>query len=220
MTLPEKLRFSCHTLLLGAFLFFQATPSEALESDRQQPLEVHADSTDGTLGDGMTVLNGKVDIRQGSLLVQADVAELEKVDGRVRRVILQGTPVLLQQEIEEQGLVSARAGKIEYEVATGIITLTGDADVNHPQYKVKGEMLVYDMNLQHFQGSGGDGNGRLRIQLDPEVVPEVDALKKGSAEPGPNQPTQSESERSPETDKDELINDGSSEENSADESNE
>jgi hypothetical protein len=29
------------------------------------------------------------------------------------------------------------------------------------------------MNLQHFQGNGGDGNGRIRIQLDPEVVPDI-----------------------------------------------
>jgi hypothetical protein len=27
------------------------------------------------------------------------------------------------------------------------------------------------MNIQHFQGSGGDNNGRIRIRLDPEVVP-------------------------------------------------
>jgi hypothetical protein len=30
------------------------------------------------------------------------------------------------------------------------------------------------MNLQHFQGSGGDGNGRMRIELAPEVVPDMD----------------------------------------------
>ena len=178
MTFPNKPRFGWLVLLSGLIFMLLTGLAEALESDRQQPLEVHADATDGTLGDGMTILNGKVDIRQGSLLVQADVAELEKVEGRVRRVILTGAPVLLQQEIEEQGLVTAQARRIEYEVATGIITLTGDADVAHPQYKVKGEMLVYDMKLQHFQGSGGDGNGRLQIQLDPEVVPEID-LKNG-----------------------------------------
>lgn len=181
MTFPDKPGTGWRWILSILFLMLLTSEVVALESDRQQPLEVHADSTDGTLGDGMTVLNGKVDIRQGSLLVQADVAELEKVDGRVRRVILTGAPVLLQQDIEEQGLVTAKAQRIEYEVATGIITLTGEADVAHPQYKVKGEMLVYDMNLQHFQGSGGDDNGRLRIQLDPEVVPAVD-LRKAESE--------------------------------------
>lgn len=150
----------------------------ALETDREQSLEINADATEGTLGDGQAVLSGNVLIRQGSLLVQADVAEIEKVDGRVRRVVFTGKPVRLEQEIEDQGLVKADALKIEYEVATGIITLTGAATVIHPQYHVSGEMLKYDMNLQHFQGNGGDGNGRIRIELDPEVVPDIDTRPK------------------------------------------
>jgi lipopolysaccharide export system protein LptA len=48
-----------------------------------------------------------VEIRQGSLLIQSDIAQVEKVDGRVRRFELNGSPVHLQQEIEGEGLVSA-----------------------------------------------------------------------------------------------------------------
>ena len=56
-------------------------------------------------------------------------------------------------------------------MATGIVTLTGTADVLHPQYHISGESLVYDMNVQHFQGSSGDQNGRIQIRLDPELLP-------------------------------------------------
>jgi len=143
----------------------------ALESDRQQPLEVNADSTDGSLGDGIATLKGNVEIRQGTMLIRSDLAEVEKVDGRVRKFELNGNPVHLQQEIEEEGLVTAEAKNVVYMVATGIVTLTGEADVIHPQYHISGEVLEYDMNTQHFQGSGGDGNGRIRIRLEPEVVP-------------------------------------------------
>jgi len=157
--------------MAGMILLALPAPLPALQTDRQQPLEVNADTTDGTLGDGMATLKGNVEIRQGSLLIRANIAEVEKVDGRVRRFELNGTPVHLQQEIENEGLVSAEALKIDYVVATGIVTLTGAADVVHPQYHISGEVLEYDMNTQHFKGSGGDGNGRIRIRLDPEVVP-------------------------------------------------
>jgi len=155
----------------GMILLALPFPLAALQTDRQQPLEVNADATDGTLGDGMATLKGNVEIRQGSLLIQSDIAEVEKVEGRVRRFELRGKPVHLQQEIENEGLVTAEALKIEYIVATGIVTLTGAADVVHPQYHISGEVLEYDMNSQHFKGSGGDNNGRIRIRLDPEVVP-------------------------------------------------
>lgn len=167
----------------------------ALESDRQQQLLINADTTDGTLGDGTAILRGNVEIRQGSLLVKANLAEVEKVDGRVRLVILTGTPVLLQQEIEQEGLVTATALTITYQVATGMVTLTGDAKVNHPQYHISGEVLTYDMDQQHFQGSGGDGNGRLRIELAPEVVPNIDLKpesKPASQDVGSNPPETNE----------------------------
>lgn len=167
------MKFNNRILGLAASLLLAATASvSALESDRQQPLEVNADATDGTLGDGFATLKGNVEIRQGSLLIRSDMATVEKVDGKVRRFELNGTPVHLQQEIEEEGLVTAEARKVEYEVATGIVTLSGAADVNHPQYKISGEVLEYDMNKQHFKGSGGDSNGRIRIRMDPEVVPD------------------------------------------------
>ena len=160
------------TLLVAAILLL-AMPGAllALESDRQQPLEVNADSTDGSLGDGIATLKGNVEIRQGTMLIRSDLAEVEKVDGRVRKFELNGNPVHLQQEIEEEGLVTAEAKNVVYMVATGIVTLTGEADVIHPQYHISGEAVGALFRVTILAGSGGDGNGRIRIRLEPEVVP-------------------------------------------------
>lgn len=146
-------------------------PVMALESDRQKPLEVNANSTDGTLGDGITTLRGNVDIRQGTLHITADEARITKVGGRVKSVTFRGQPAFLEQEIEDQGQVQATANVIDYQVASGIVTLTGNADVKHPQYQISGDLLTYDLNVQHFQGSSdANGNGRIFIQLEPEVI--------------------------------------------------
>ena len=154
----------------------------ALESDRQQPLEINANATDGTLGDGITTMRGDVEIRQGTLHITADEAEVKKADGRVQSVTFRGRPAYLEQEIEEQGLVKATAATIDYQVATGIVTLTGNADVQHPQYQISGDVLTYDLEAQHFEGSSAeDGNGRIHIRLDPEVINKTD--KKDSPNP-------------------------------------
>ena len=178
-------------------LIFLSLPLMALESDRQKPLEVSANSTEGTLGDGVTTLRGSVDIRQGSLRITADEAEVKKIDGRVASVTFRGQPAFLEQEIEEQGLVQATANVIDYQVASGIVTMTGNADVKHPQYQISGELLTYDLNVQHFQGSSDqNGNGRIRILLDPEVInSESDKKEKKSEgevkdeDPDPDNPT-------------------------------
>ena len=168
------MKFSEYLLASGLYLVLATAPLQALESDRQEPLDMKADSTDGTLGDGMTTLRGNIEIRQGTLLVRAEVAIVSKSEGRVQAIDLTGSPVYLEQEIENQGKVTAEAAQINYEVATGIVTMTGAADVVHPQYEISGEKLIYDMNVQHFQGAGGNENGRIQIRLDPEVLEEDD----------------------------------------------
>jgi len=173
---------SLSRLLLAAALLLAFPPLHALKSDREQPLDIRADASDGTLGDGTATLRGNVEIRQGTLLIRSDVARVERVEGRVRRFELDGEPVHLQQEIEQEGLVTAEASKVEYEVATGIVTLTGGADVTHPQYHISGEVLRYDMNAQHFQGSGGEADGRIQIRMNPEVLED-------GTRPPPSQPT-------------------------------
>ena len=156
-------------------------PALALESDRQKPLEVNADSTDGMLGDGIMKLSGHVEIRQGTLLIRADTAEVDKADGKVRQITLRGSNASLQQEIEDLGLVKAWARTIDYSVSSGMVLLAGDAEVHHPQYEVSGDRLRYDLNLQHFEGNADEnGNGRVHIRLDPEVAP---ALENPPADP-------------------------------------
>ena len=167
-------------------------PLMALESDRQEPLEVNANSTDGTLGDGITTLRGDVDIRQGTLHITADEAEVNKIDGRVNTVTFRGQPAFLEQEIEQEGLVQATANVIDYQVASGLVTLTGNADVKHPQYRISGELLTYDLNVQHFKGSGDEnGNGRVHIPLDPEVI---DSAREEKDEESETEVTESQTE--------------------------
>ncbi len=165
---PDIARYRPWVLLC---LLIFSLPLMALESDRQASLRVEADKTDGPLGDGTTTLWGGVNIRQGTLHITADKAEVYKTDGRVKSVKLYGKPAFLEQEIEDQGLVQATANIVDYQVATGLVTLTGEADVKHPQYQISGELLTYDLNIQHFKGSSdGNGNGRIHILLDPEVI--------------------------------------------------
>ena len=178
MQLISRLNIAKPGLGVLLSLLFFSPHLIALESDRQATLQIEADNTDGPLGDGTTTLWGSVNIRQGTLHIKADKAEVNKTDGRVKSVTLYGKPAFLEQEIEDQGLVQATAKTVNYQVASGLVTLTGSADVKHPQYQISGELLTYDLNIQHFKGSSdGNGNGRIHILLDPEVINNDDEKK-------------------------------------------
>ena len=178
MQLISRLNIAKPGLGVLLSLLFFSPHLIALESDRQATLQIEADNTDGPLGDGTTTLWGSVNIRQGTLHIKADKAEVNKTDGRVKSVTLYGKPAFLEQEIEDQGLVQATAKTVDYQVASGLVTLTGSADVKHPQYQISGELLTYDLNIQNFKGSSdGNGNGRIQILMDPEVINNDDEKK-------------------------------------------
>ena len=187
-SIPDRFAQNLPRLVLALALLC-AAQAHALQTDRQQPLEVNADTTDGILGDGVTTLSGNVEIRQGTLLIQADRAEVDKADGKVRQIVLRGNTATLQQEIESQGMVKAWARVIEYQVGSGIVVLSGAAKVEHPQYDVSGEQLRYDLNQQHFEGNGdAGGNGRVHIRLDPEVAARPEDAGEETDESAPSDP--------------------------------
>ena len=121
--------------------------------------------------------------RQGSLLIRSDEAEVEKFEGKVRKLTLRGDPAYMEQQVEQTGRVNARARVIDYQVRTGVVTLSGNAEVQHPQYEIRGDVLKYDLNAQHFEGNGTrNGNGRIHIRMDPEVVPAATRVAPGNAD--------------------------------------
>ena len=174
-------------LVMSLFLLTLPGLSAALETDRQQPMLVDTGNWSGTLGDGVTTFKGGVDIRQGTLHIVADEADITKAEGRVSLVTFRGSPVRLEQEIEEQGMVNASAGQITYRVLQGVVELEDAVDVVHPQYRLTGAWLSYDLDTQQFEGNGSDlPDGRFSIRLDPEVagdLPAADAAEDSGAAP-------------------------------------
>lgn len=148
-----------------------SSPLWALQSDRQQPLDLKAGSLGGSLADGESTFTDGVVIEQGSLYIASQTATITKVQGRIQKVIFVGQPATLSQEIENLGKVDARANRIEYSVARGEVVLMGNARVDHPEYEISGEELKYDLDEQNFQGSGrADGNNRIHVRLEPEIA--------------------------------------------------
>ena len=138
-----------------AWLLWMPVGARPCESDRQQPLEVIGSLHRRHARGWPTVLRGNVDIRQGSLHIRANQAEVLKQRGKVQLITLRGKPAYLEQAIEEQGLVQAEAS---HHHVPGRRWRGGTARATptcvHPQYEIDGDQLTYDLDKQHFEGSG------------------------------------------------------------------
>ncbi len=160
------LKLALSTLLIQLMLVNAVI---ALESDRRQPIDVTADRSELDARTGFTHIIGSVVIRQGSLEVNADDAEVYVESGRVTRVLLNGEPATWKQQMDSLEWMDARAAQIDYQVNDATILLSGNAQVNHPQGQITGDKLTYDLDAEKLRGDSSNG-GRITIRLEPEVI--------------------------------------------------
>lgn len=154
-------------LLLAALV--AATPALAKSSDRQQPMDISADSTDAVMEDnGMSVLKGNVSIRQGTLEVNADRAEVHRVAGDIQRIVLTGAPARLKQVSDAGEAMEAEARQVTYTLSEDIMLLTGAVQVRQPRGTLSGETVRYDIGTGRLNG-GGDGQ-RVNMRILPKTA--------------------------------------------------
>ena len=141
----------------------------ARSSDRNQPMDVAANSTDCSVdANGPGRCSGAVHISQGTLDIRAAHADVRRGGGDIRSVKLTGSPVVMKQQLDDGAMMNARAARIDYDLSADTIVLSGDAFVEQPgQSSIRSERIVYNMRTGQVQ-SGGEGNGRVKLRLMPK----------------------------------------------------
>ena len=146
-----------------------ATDAAAKTSDRGQPMDIDAGRQEGTLDDrSPTILSEGVTIRQGSLDIRSDRAEISlSKNGNPQRAVLTGGPVVLKQQMDDGTPMTARASKVDYNLQTEIVVFTGNVSIEQPRGTMSGERVVYNLKTGQVN-SGGDGAGRVKMRIQPK----------------------------------------------------
>jgi lipopolysaccharide export system protein LptA len=155
---------------LSLVLLVLASPLVAAKStDRSQPMDIDADHTDALMEDNsVSTLQGNVRIRQGTLEVDADKAEIHQVNGEIQRVVLTGTPAKLRQIADNGEPTNASANTIVYTLNDERMVLTGSVVIEQPRGNLRGETVKYDINTGRLDG-GGDGQ-RVSMRIMPKTA--------------------------------------------------
>lgn len=164
-------RPSASVLLLAVALAAAAvaTPAWGKSTDRNQPMFLDSDRQEGSVdGNGVNVWTGNVVVRQGTLDIRAQRAELHQRDGDPVRAVFTGSQAQLKQEMDDGTPVEMAADRIDYDLVTETVTLTGNYTVKSPRGSSNGQRLVYNLRSGNIQ-SGGDGS-RVRTVIQPRAA--------------------------------------------------
>ena len=157
-------------LIVLIALFF-STYTLALTEDAQQPIEIEAESVMVDKTSGFNEFIGDAEVRQGSLVMTAEIIQVQTNADGVETMIAKGTldqPAKYIQSQENQArFIEATATLITYDVNEGMIFLVGDAYLVQGFDSFSGDSLTYDINNDKVLVKGSeDGTKRVKFKIE------------------------------------------------------
>jgi lipopolysaccharide export system protein LptA len=162
---------SSSRLLRGCVVSLLCLPLPAwpLSSDRNQPINIEADSATLNESSGISTYRGNVHLRQGTLQLHGDNMTVQMRDDRIDKVVLTGNPATYVQtpdDAEEDQ--HAEAGRIEYYAGENRMILLDNARIwQSGMDQFSSDRIVYNLADNTVKAGGGSSSDRVRITLQP-----------------------------------------------------
>ena len=157
--------------LLILLMVFVTSLVLALPEDKKQPIEVEAQSVVVDETTGFSEFSGNAEVRQGSLLLLAELIQVQSNNEEVVSMIAKGSlekPAKYIQSQENQArFIEATATLIKYDVDKGMVFLEGNANLIQGFESFSGDTLEYDINNNKVNAKGSeDGTQRVKFKID------------------------------------------------------
>ncbi|VAW84640.1 hypothetical protein MNBD_GAMMA17-2112 [hydrothermal vent metagenome] len=141
----------------------------ALTSDREQPIQIEADSMVNDEGKGVSIYQGSVSYVQGTVKMTADKVTIYSVGGEFQRFSAEGERVKYQQMLDDgKGELKAKARLIDYHAGQGHIVLKGNAHVTRGEDEFSGSHIEYDADKDIVNArKAANGGERVQVVIQP-----------------------------------------------------
>lgn len=147
-----------HTLLALLCLSI-SLPTLALDSDRHQPIAIEADQASLDQKNQTTSFSGNVIVKQGSLFIRAGQVRVSQDKQGNQTMNASGNPVQFGQKLDNTQSIEGQGQNVEYASATGIVKLTGNAQVRRGNDIATGQTITYNTRTEVYTVLGGKASG-------------------------------------------------------------
>ena len=142
----------------------------AMPGDRDKPIEIEAESVVVDESTGFNQFMGNAVVTQGSLVLSAELIEVQTSDEEVESMVAKGSQQkpakYIQSQPNQARFIEATAIEITYDVEKGLVFLIGDANLVQGFDSFSGETLEYDINNDKVLVEGSeDGTKRVKFKI-------------------------------------------------------
>lgn len=158
-------------------------------NDRLQAMTIDADRVSVNELKKTSLFVGHVVMTQGSLAVKADKVSFRQEESGDYFINAQGKPInFRQKQNNSPDYVEAFAEQLDFDSKAETIHLTGQAVLRHGKDEVRGDSIIYNMQTQQYEVSGGKsagvntGTGKQRVRL--VIQPRAKVPQEPASAPG------------------------------------
>ncbi|MDP3477711.1 lipopolysaccharide transport periplasmic protein LptA [Hydrogenophaga sp.] len=169
-------------VLLGLLLLGWSSLPRAENADRDKPIYMEADSVVIDDQKQTSVFEGKVELKQGTLLIRAEMIVVKQNAQGYKHCTATGNPASFSQKHEGSDEIMEGYGeRIEYDTFAETVNFYGQARVKRAQDDLKGDHIAYSTRTEVFQVSGdpnnadGPNKGRVTAVIQPKSAEPANA---------------------------------------------
>jgi len=144
-------------------------PALALSSDREQPINIEADSLDIDEVNGISTYQGNVHYTQGSIVLDADIMVVHTHEGLIDKLEAFGDPAHYQQKLDnEDQHLSAEAKSMEYLSESEKLILRENVHVVKGENVFTGNIIEYNTKDEIVSARKAEsGEERVQVIIQP-----------------------------------------------------
>jgi len=165
-------------IMAGIALITLPLGTLALPSDKEQAIEIQANSAERDEKLGVTTYEGNVDIKQGSLHITAEKVTITTTRSsaddteELESLTATGERAHFRQQLEAGGdFVEADAKTIHYVVSDRKVQLHGEAQLIQGGSIISGDRIVYDIAAQRVQARAEVNSSNAPVERVKVIIP-------------------------------------------------
>jgi len=143
-------------------------PLWALDADRDQPIEVEADSLEVREQENISIYQGNVKLKQGSLEISSDRLVIHFNDnGDLVLMEMTGNPARLRQLDNEQQEMRGQARQINYLESESLLELIEEARFTHAGDTIESTLIRINTEDNNIQAGSSNADERVKMLIQP-----------------------------------------------------
>jgi lipopolysaccharide export system protein LptA len=145
----------------------------ALSTDRDKPLHIESDTLDIDDQKGLSIYQGNVHVRQGSMHFLADKITIDHPEKTVKKLLAIGQPAHFKQQQDNLEEVRATAKEIIWLADQDLLFFRTKVHVWQSGHEFRGEKMEYNLKNDSLKAEKSPtGKQRVHVIIQPEKIPQ------------------------------------------------